>query len=549
MVMTDAKGGNKSNKKKLQIPQAIPAAALSREMLPVIVSYVYIFLPVVLFALMWTKIFIGLPVAAVIVYGLYRSCISERPSALKADCEKDKGVKLVTAAALVIIVLWVLTSGIGGSVVQYPDHLYRNAVYKILVDNPWPVRMESADGDMRGLVYYIGFWLPAALVAKAASYEAGFFFQQIWAVIGLFLIWHFICEKQGKRRLWFLAVFIFFGGADFIGYMLGGRLFADVGNRMEWWAVSYNYPGFSTQLFWAFNQVIYGWLIYCLIDRQTDNKRILYIWSAALLTCPFPAAGMIPFALLKGYENADDSLKPAARLGSGLKESLTLTNGAGLIVSLFTAGYVLSNMAFSHTAKKALLPGSPSEGAAADKLSEAGNTVIRSIGETANGIQYLIDPELKPHAFGNTLWLWLMFCLLEFGLFFFAIYMSQGKRPVYWLCLAVLMLCPLIKIGYGVDFCMRVSIPALLCLYEMVISAAGEYCEKKKYAMLSLLLGLLLIGSIATFDTLYGTMSQTIRLRAKGRPVTTGIIDERAVMTVHNFSSGMDSFFYKYMAR
>ena len=73
MVISDAKGGNKSNKKKLQIPQAITATTLSREMLPVIVSYVYIFLPVVLFALMWTKIFIGLPVAAVIVYGLYRS--------------------------------------------------------------------------------------------------------------------------------------------------------------------------------------------------------------------------------------------------------------------------------------------------------------------------------------------------------------------------------------------------------------------------------------------------------------------------------------------
>ena len=516
-------------------------------------AYAYIFIPVLIFALGWTKLYIGIPVAAFIIYGIRQACRGET-AVMDTGCGRE--ARVLTAAVIAVIVLWVLTSGIGASVVQYPDHLYRNAVYKILADNSWPVRMESSDGDVRGLVYYIGFWLPAALIAKFTSYEAGFVFQQIWAVCGLYLIWRFICEKQGRCRLWYLIVFIFFGGADFIGYLLSGRIYADVGNRIEWWAVAYNYPAFSTQLFWAFNQVIYGWLIYCLIDRQRHNGNILFIWSAGLITCPFPALGMVPFALLRGYENGDGGEQAEngapERLRRGLADSCTPVNGAGLIVSLFSAGYVLSNMAFAATTGVSSLNNGISlsalEGGEEAAVS-AVETMIRGTGETANGIQYVIAPEIAYSGAGASLWLWMLFCLLEFGLYFFVIYRSQGGKRVYWLCLAVLMICPLIKVGYGVDFCMRVSIPAMLCLFEMVISAAGDYFRDRKYLLLSMLVLLILIGSITTFDTLYGTVSQTIRAAADGEEFAAGIIDERAVMTVHNFSSGMDSFFYRHMAR
>ena len=525
------------------------------------VAYIYIFLPVIIFALTWTHFYIGIPVAALIIWGIYSTLVNDSDISMP---EEGRASRITLAAVILVIVMWVLTSGTGAAVVQYPDHLYRNAIYKILVDNPWPVRMESADGDVRGLIYYIGFWLPAALMGKSLSYEAGFLFQIIWAALGIFLTWYFFCEKKGKQRLWYLIAFIFFGGADLIGRLLSGSIYADIGNRYEWWAIIYNYPGISTHLFWVFNQVVYGWLIYCLIDRQTNNRSILFIWSAALLTCPFPAAGMVPFAMLKGYENAETEAKEkgaetsgseksgrqedkrtgswrdgAARttslLGSGIKESLTLCNGAGLIITAFTSGYVLSNMAVSATMPDV------GQSAAPDAAAQAADGAAAAAQNTA--------AEFGSYGWLTSLWLYLLFALIEFGLYYFVIYRSQGKRRIYWLCLAVLMACPLIKIGYSVDFCMRASIPACLCLFGMVTDAIEDYISSRRYVLLSLLLCLMVIGSAATFDTLYGTISRTVSLQLNNEKVTTGIINEKAVMTVHNFSSGMDSFFYKYMAR
>lgn len=41
--------------------------------------------------------------------------------------------------------------------------------------------------QMRGLIYYIGYWLPAAVVGKVFGLTAGYYFQYVWAIIGIFI--------------------------------------------------------------------------------------------------------------------------------------------------------------------------------------------------------------------------------------------------------------------------------------------------------------------------------------------------------------------------
>ena len=161
-------------------------------------AYIYILLPVALFLLLWLKLWIGIPVTMLLIVG---AVLTFRKDKLSWKPEKKQLTIAVLIAGLLIIVLWVLTSGIGASVTQYPDHDYRNALFKALVDNPWPVKISDLSGQPRGMSYYIGFWLPAALIGKLFSYSAGFLFQQLWAVLGIFLCWYFVCEKMQKMRL------------------------------------------------------------------------------------------------------------------------------------------------------------------------------------------------------------------------------------------------------------------------------------------------------------------------------------------------------------
>lgn len=61
---------------------------------------------------------------------------------------------------------------------------FRNAVFMDLVERPWPVQSGG-----NALVYYLGFWLPSALVAKLThSLETGFFIQNASGMLQMLLL-------------------------------------------------------------------------------------------------------------------------------------------------------------------------------------------------------------------------------------------------------------------------------------------------------------------------------------------------------------------------
>jgi hypothetical protein len=162
--------------------------------------YLYLSLPILVLMLGWMKLYLAVPLAVAVVWCCCRAVRGE-----SAFWMPQWNRDMVRRAVFIVLILalWVYFAGIGGLAWQNPDHYYRNEIFHILVDKPWPVRV-SEEGVARALTYYIGFWMPAAVFGKVFGLSAGFLFQAFWAVLGLGLVYSCICDHLRRLRsgLW-----------------------------------------------------------------------------------------------------------------------------------------------------------------------------------------------------------------------------------------------------------------------------------------------------------------------------------------------------------
>lgn len=161
-------------------------------------AFLYLLTPYILFLFFFLRKEIGVPLA-IIATATGRSFIKNqqvRSIGIKIQINK----KLL--AAMIILLLWVLWAGVGGFTWQnYWDHKFRNAVFMDLVGSAWP-----AQSGEKILSYYLGFWLPSALVGKIFGVTAGYAAQVLWAYIGLCMVYLLICDRMGSIQLRYLMV-------------------------------------------------------------------------------------------------------------------------------------------------------------------------------------------------------------------------------------------------------------------------------------------------------------------------------------------------------
>ena len=135
-------------------------------------SYLYITLPFTIFVLSWVKWYIGIPVTLCILYTVYQ--LIKKDSNLWLPTLNTNSIRLLFLI-LIIIAIWVYFSGIGGFVFQNEDHRWRNEIYQMLVLYDWPLIKDVTINNIietRGMIYYIGFWLPSALIGKLFGIQA-----------------------------------------------------------------------------------------------------------------------------------------------------------------------------------------------------------------------------------------------------------------------------------------------------------------------------------------------------------------------------------------
>ena len=258
-------------------------------------AYFYLFLSVSLFLLGNVKYFISIPFTFLLFLAVIKA-VSYAPDMKVSLLKKYKTMGII----LFIIVIWVLFGGVGGFVWQNIwDHKFRNAIFRDLVHYSWPVIQ-----DGKALCYYFGFWLPSALFGKLFGLQAGYFFQVIWAILGIFIAFGIICQYLEKVKIRNIILFVFYSGLDVFLFLIFSKLswhdsLLNImnGKHIELATTYFNSSSNTTLLFWLYNQIIPFWVGMSLLLQQKDSKSIILIYALMMLYSPFPLDALAPIIL------------------------------------------------------------------------------------------------------------------------------------------------------------------------------------------------------------------------------------------------------------
>ena len=430
------------------------------------IAFLYLLIPFVIFCFGFLKIYIAAPIAAILLWLVIKNWNSGDKNTLLSIPIKKFWL------CLLLVILWVTLSGIGGFGFQNTDFHIRNAIFHDLINLPWPVSYHTNLADPTisySLTYYIGFWLPAALVGKIAGWQAANITLYLWSVIGVLLTIFLLSNKIKNAPLLVTVLFIFFSGMDGLGVLLRMLALPNLYKptlwppiqHLEWWASGFQYSSFTTQLFWVFNQAIPAWICMALAITSKERKSLFFIWSLCCFFAPLPATGMLPYIFLKIPEAlfTPENFKENRAVHS--TESL-LRRGLKDISALFTVENILG-----------------------------GGLILLITYLYFSGNVHVSDQAVNNLPAIN----WVMypiFVIFE-GFFLWTLFKSNQRANLYWYLTGVLiLLIPFIKIGNGQDFCMRASIPTLFML--LVFSA--DLLNSPKSQTRSFLVILLCIGAI-----------------------------------------------------
>jgi len=383
------------------------------------------------------------------------------------------------AAVTVLAVTLVMLSGIGGSGFQHYDWNKHNAILSDLVQESWPVGY-TYYGRPVALVYYIAYYLPAALVGKFWGWPAANLALAIWSVAGLMLALVLFLQAVNRRRIWLaLLVFVIFSGLDVVGSLVTHSPLSVLWPEREFpvaWSYWLNHDGWSAWqyssnvklLFTVPNQALAGWLLTALIVlpllAAKRSHSTLFLWGLSALWSPFITIGLAPVLLV-------DMLPDTHREGAHWRRLLSAQSLIGLLL--------LGMATLFYATKLASL--SP----------------LLETGFRAGFYLALIEGWLPRFHY---LWLLLLFYLLEFGLFGWLIWRAgvlqrTVDRQLFWAATGWLIVLPLWVFGAVNDLVMRASIPALW-LYTLFLTQTAADAGEQTCVRRWLLWGALLIAAL-----------------------------------------------------
>lgn len=473
-------------------------------------AYLYLALPFAIFSLTWMRLYIGIPAFIILCYGVYSS-VSNSPELPTIKRDKKNTATFVYIVLISFFIVYL--SGIGKFTFQNTDHYWRNAIQDALCRNNWPVYSKNPAGKTTSLIYYIGFWLPSAIVGKLLGESVGYVFMALWAAIGVLITYLLICTKMKKFRLWPFFLFLFFSGMDVaIMYFRGVDIFSLSSTANIEWATEYfQFSSFTTQLFWVFNQAIPAWIATLLIILQKNNKNIVFILSLAIINCTLPFVGMLPIAAYYVFtRNYGKDISRKVWWKRWFKDTFTVINVVcGGIIGILSFLYMISN-------SQAGASGGP----------------IGFIWQHYGGYKVF---------FMN----YLLFIVFELIIYLAIIYPYQKGNKLYYVIGISLIIIPLITVGEAADFGMRASIPPLMILFFCVADTLEKSYKEKRYKIFIPLLICLIIGARTPFNEITRSICNT----SYGN-ISAGTFDIMNDDTQRNFIAQVDdSVFYKYIAK
>lgn len=500
----------------------------------------YLTLPVILFGFGWLRLPWALGFALIVTSGLWLTLVDFR----RAELEQALTTWLhtITSHGLFITVVvcfgLVIISGVGGYGYQTGDWAKHEILLKDLIDYPWPVYYDYY-GVTIGLVYYVAYYLPPALIGKVGGILLANQALVVWTLVGLLLAVFWFALLCKRSLVGGLSFFLLFSGVSIIGFVL--RFYAPVTilagtpdlNTAPWqthpalWAAVWQYSPHVRGLFWVPQHVLPGWLLSGLIlfvlATATTRRSLLFLWALSALWSPFVTLGLVPFFV------ADLLPRPHSHWLSRGRAYVSLANGCGL--ALFGL------LALFYATK--LTPITP-------VLNEGMRVGLSLV-------------ELAPHdGWPRVLVSYLLFCLLEFGLYFWldrgeAVKNLPALRWTYRLVLLWLALLPLIVLGQHNDLNMRASIPALFFV-AMVVGRNGWWLAEGGRWRKLLWTTALLLGALSP---IYEVGYQLARAYQRGALYAFDLNPDRNLAekyvldaaTMQQYASSVETFFFQTLAK
>lgn len=531
-----------------------------------ILIYFYLVLPNLIFIIGWLKWYWALSLGVLVSF----ACIRSFTNSADWNNSDIEGYDTSTMAkAFLIILLWVYLSGIGGYCFQNQDYGIRNAIFRALVQYDWPVT--SADGS-RGLIYYIGFWLPAAFAGKMFGMAVGNAMQVLWAASGIFIVYYLICVYRGKMNLLPVIFMIFFSGLDYVGaWMLNEDIVnLKAGNHLEWWARDFQFTSMTSQLFWVFNQTIPAWVTTIFILKQKNCKNMFFILSLLMLSSTIPFVGLIPIVLYL-------YVKRIALDRKNWKEIFTFQNIVGIFplggcMFLYLSGNIAGGKFIENHGEqivKGLIIALPffllmgmlivvlalrrkkvvTFPTVTIALATVGflflciaSRISENVVAGANGEQIVNEPSAK-------LLRYLLFYALEFGVYLYFVMQYHKKDMRIYLISLILIICPFIKVGNGADFCMRASVPALFWLMLICMDTFEKIRMSGRKFLFTGYCIVLLLGALTPFNEIHRSVNITFWRATNNESVRCPEKSIENHLLQGEYFSGEINYFYKYFAK
>jgi len=322
------------------------------------------------------------------------------------------------------------------------DWQVRGAVLRDLVNYPWPVVYDGPDPKMLRLP--LGMYLIPGWIGKHAGFaaaEVALLLQNTLLLTAVLALGSTLFAGL-RARLIALGVFLGFSGMDVIGALLTGY---PIYSHIEQWNV-YQFSSHITQAFWVPQHALAGWIGALCYLLWRDNKA-----PAALLFCVVPLSalmsplafiGLLPFA---AHAAATVVFQREMRFREFVVPAMAV------LISLPSLTYLM---------------------AAADTV----------------GAHF--EPPVTVQYFSIE--------LFEIVPFLVGLKLATGGdrfgRIAFAIVAIILLLAPLGKIGEGIDFVMRVSIPALAILSLLVADMLSRPTDASTRRGRRIVLGAFLIG-------------------------------------------------------
>lgn len=393
-----------------------------------LLTILYIYIPVVIFLLGFTKWYIGIPTAIISTVFAYKMYAS-----FKEDNREREDVTIsvpVFVTAITFIVIVCILCGICGLYPQAGDWYKHNAVLHDLVNYPWPIYYSSRETCM--LTYYLGQYMIPGLLGKIFNnFWVANFAMAIWAFVGLALVYlqliRIVKAESSLKQLITAVVLLFFCGAVVLAQNLLGGIYGDASyceGSYHWILVKsimVQYRSNLVMLRWVFPQVIVPWLVSMLIyEHRQHLEHYVALILPTLLFASFSFAALgavgVMLAIYQCVMNKDEIKAWCKKLLS--VSNILMALSLGLILFFYFLGNIQVDKPLSSSFR------------------------------------------LQKYN-SSTIWIYVIFCFFTFGIYALCTWKEHRKEELFYINVLILLALPFMRMGLCNDVVMSGSIPSL----------------------------------------------------------------------------------------